>query len=81
MTTITRGPTVPDLVQADGLADLLVVVRVVLPGGKLQEGLRDQLALAVAAPPHRLVQLEDGVAHVHVGVDALCLRLPLVVVD
>lgn len=72
---------VPDLVEADGLADLLVVVRIVLPGGELEEGFRDQKALAVPAPPHSLIQLEDGVAHVHAGVQTLCLRFPFVVVD
>lgn len=55
-----------DLMQADGLTDLVVVVRVVLPGGKLQERLRDQLALAIPGTSHSLVQLEDGITHVHV---------------
>lgn len=67
--------------EADGLADLLVVVWIVLLGGQLQEGLGDQLALAVPGAAHRLVQLEDGVGHVHVRGQALRLRLPLVVVD
>lgn len=67
--------------EADGLADLLVVVGVVLLGGQLQERLGDQLALAVPGTTHSLVQLEDGVAHVHVRGQALRLRLPLVIVD
>lgn len=59
--------------QADGLTDLLVVVGVVLPGGQLQERLRDQLALAVPSTSNSLVQLEDGITHVHVGSHTLCL--------
>lgn len=67
--------------EADGLADLLVVVWVVLLGWQLQERLSDQLALAVPGAPHGLVQLEDGVGHVHVRGQTLRLRLPLVIVD
>lgn len=63
----------PNLVQGDGLADLLEVVWVVFPGGQLEEGLGDELALAVPAATHSLVQLEDGVTHVHAVVHALCL--------
>lgn len=63
------------------MADLLVVVRVVLLGGQLQERLGDQLALAVPGAPHSLVQLEDGVGHVHVRGQTLRLRLALVIVD
>lgn len=59
--------------QADGLTDLLVVVGVVLPGGQLQERLGDQLALAVPGTSNSLVQLEDGITHVHVGRHTLCL--------
>lgn len=70
-----------DLMEADGLADLVEVVGVVLPGGQLQERLGDQLTLAVPGSSHGLIQLEDGVAHVHVGGHALGLRLPLVVVN
>lgn len=70
----------PDLLEGDGLVDLLVVVRVVLPGGQLKEGLSDELALAVPAPTHCLVHLEDGVAQVHAEVYALCLGLTLVIV-
>lgn len=70
-----------DLMEADGLVDLLVVVRIVLPGGQLQEGFRDQLTLAVPATSHSFIKLEDGVTHVHVRGQTLCLRLPLVVVD
>lgn len=67
--------------EADGLADLLVVVWVVLLGWQLQERLGDQLALAVPGAPHGLVQQEDGVGHVHVGGQTLGLRLALVIVD
>lgn len=67
--------------QADWLTGLLVVVRVVLPGGQLQEGLRDELALAVPGTANSLVQLEDGIAHVHVGSHALRLGLAFIVVN
>lgn len=70
-----------DLMQADGLTDLVVVVRVVLPGGQLQERLRDQLALAIPGTSHSLVQLEDGITHVHIRSHTLCLRLPFIIVD
>lgn len=63
----------PDLLEGDGLADLLEVVWVVLPGGQLEERLGDKLSLAVPSAPHGLVQLEDGGTHVHAVVDALCL--------
>lgn len=45
----------PDLLQGDGLFDLLVVVRVFFPGGQLEEGFRKERSLAVPAPPHSLV--------------------------
>lgn len=77
----TEWGVILDLMQADGLTDLVVVVRVVLPGGQLQERLRDQLALAIPGPPHSLIQLEDGIGHVHVGGHTLCLRLPFIIVD
>lgn len=67
--------------EADGLVDLVVVVGVVLPGGQLQERLRDQLALAVPGPSHRLIQLEDGITHVHVRGHTLCFRFTLIIVD
>lgn len=70
----------PDLLERDGLVDLLVVVRVVLPGGQLKEGLSDELALIVPAPAHCLIHLEDGVAQVHAEVHALCFGLTLVIV-
>lgn len=70
-----------DLMEADGLANLVVVVGVVLPGGQLQERLRDQLALVVPGTSHSFVQLEDGVAHVYVGGHTLCFRFPLIIVD
>lgn len=69
------------LMKADGLTDLLVVVRVVLSGGQLQERLRDELALAIPGTSHSLIQLEDGVTHVHVRSHTFCLRFPLIVVD
>lgn len=71
----------PDLKQAGGLADLLVVVRVVFSGGQLEEGLGDKLALAVAGSAHGFVQLKYGVSYVYVGVKALCFRLHLVIVN
>ena len=67
--------------EADGLIDLVEVVGVVLPGGQLQERLRDQLALAVPGTSHGLIQLEDGISHVHVRGHALRLRFPLVIMD
>lgn len=70
-----------DVMEADGLTDLVVVVGVVLPGGQLQERLRDQLALAVPGTSHSLIKLEDGITHVHVRGHTLCLRFPLVIVD
>lgn len=76
-----QSSTVLDLMEADGLADLVVVVRVVLPGGQLQERLRDQLALAIPGAPHSLTQLEYRIAHVHVRRHTLCLRLPLIIMD
>lgn len=57
--------------EADGLTDLMVVVRVVFPGRQLQERLRNQLALAVPGTSHGFVQLEDGITHVDVGGHAL----------
>lgn len=63
------------------MTDLVVVVGVVLPAGQLRERFRDQLALAVPGTSHGLVQLEDGIAHVHVRGHTLCLRLSLVIVD
>lgn len=62
------------------MADLVVVVRIVLPGGQLQERLGDELALAVPGAAHRFVQLEDGVGHVDVRGQAFRLGFPLVVV-
>lgn len=70
-----------DLLEADGLIDLVVVVRVVLPGGQLQERFRDQLALAIPGTSHSLIQLEDGISHVHVRGHAFCLRFTLIIVD
>lgn len=70
-----------DVLQADGLTGLLVVVGVVLPGRQLQERLRDELALAVPRASDSFVQLEDGIAHVHVGGHALRLGLAFVVVN
>lgn len=69
-----------DLVQAGGLTDLLVIVGVVFPGGQLQERLRNQLTLIVPGPSHSLVELEDGIAHVDVGRQTLCLGLSFIVV-
>lgn len=70
-----------DVLQADGLTSLLVVVGVVLPGRQLQERLRDELTLAVPGTSDSLVQLEDGIAHVHVGGHALRLGLTFIVVN
>ncbi|TNN85627.1 hypothetical protein EYF80_004260 [Liparis tanakae] len=58
---------IASLEEADGLADLVVVVGVVLPGGQLQERLREQLALAVPGTSHSLIELEDGIIHVHLA--------------
>lgn len=69
----------PDLLEGDGLFDLLVIVRVFFPGGQLEERFREELSLAVPAPPHSLVQLEHWVTHVHTGAQALRLRLTLVI--
>lgn len=70
-----------DQMEADGLSDLLVVVWVIFLGGKLQEWLRNQLALTVPGTPHSFIQLEDGIGHVHVRGQTLCLRFPLIIVD
>lgn len=78
---ISFSSVILDLMEADGLIDLVEVVGVVLSGGQLQERLRDQLALAVPGPSHSLIQLEDGITHVHVRSHALCLRFPLIIVD
>lgn len=67
--------------EADGLINLVVVVRVVLSRGQLQKRLRDQLALAVPGTSHSFIQLEDRVTHAHVRGHALCLRFSLVIVD
>lgn len=70
-----------DLMKAERLSDLLVIVRVVLPGGQLQEGLRDQLALIVPGSSHSFIKLEDGITHVHVRCHTLCFRFTLIIVD
>lgn len=70
---------IPNLLERDGLAYLLVVVWVVLPGGQLKKRLGYELPLTVPASSYSLVHLEDGIGHVHVGVDALSLWFPLVI--
>lgn len=70
-----------DLLEADGLIDLVVIVRVVLPGGQLQERFRDQLALAIPGTSHSLIELKDGIGHLHVRSHAFCLRFTLIIVD
>lgn len=67
--------------QAGWLTDLLVIVRVVFPGGQLKKRLRNQLTLTVPGPSHSLIKLEDGIAHVNVGCQTLCLGLSFIVVD
>lgn len=67
------SPTIPNLLEGDGLVNLLVVVWVVLPGGQLKKRLSYELPLTVPAASYSLVHLEDGIGHVHVGVDALSL--------
>lgn len=59
--------------------NLLVVIRILPARRKLLEGLGEDLALVVAGSSHSLVQLEDGVAHLHAGALTLSLRLSLVV--
>lgn len=58
---------IPDLLQADGLFDLLIVVGILPAGGQLLEGIREDLALAVPGAANGLEQLEDWVVNVHVG--------------
>lgn len=59
--------TVPDLLQADGLLDLLIVVGILPAGGQLLEGIGEDLALAVPGSTDGLEQLEDRIVRVHVG--------------
>lgn len=57
---------IPDLLQADGLFDLLIVVGILPAGGELLEGIGEDLALAVPGASDGFEQLEDWVAHAHV---------------
>lgn len=59
---------IPDLLQADGLLDLLIVVGVLPAGGQLLEGVREDLALAVPGAANGLEQLEDWAVRVNVGI-------------
>lgn len=57
---------IPDLLQADGLFDLLIVVGILPAGRELLEGIREDLALAVPGATNSLEQLEDRVVCVQV---------------
>lgn len=56
----------PDLLQRDGLFNLLVVVRIFPAGWKLLERLREKLTLVVPGTPHSLIQLEDWVTYFYI---------------
>lgn len=64
---------IPNLLERDGLANLLVVVWVILPRRKLKKRLSYELSLTVPASSYSLIHLEYGIGHVHVGVDAFSL--------
>lgn len=74
-----RKRSSPDLLQSDGLFNLLIIVWIFPSGGQLLEWLREDLALAVPGAPNSFVQLEDRVAHFHARTLTLSLRLSFVV--
>lgn len=58
---------------------MLIIIRILLLGGQVEKGFRDELALVISATSNCVIKLVKRIRSVHEGSNALSFRFPLLI--